>query len=320
MLAGCGRPGASAPTATVVATRTANTPRGPVTIPANPQRLVAIYSHDLANALALGLAVIAGPGENGQPGAPFPPYLVEAFGSRLDSVTRIAYRPELNFEQIASLQPDVILSGIFGPYDPGYEKLDAIASTVTYHYSEGDQYVLVPWQTVLRINGEQFGREAAAEEWISRFEQRAADLRTRLALRWAGTTFAVVEPLSDSVFLYGATSGHMPITLSEKLGLKLADSVSRLLAEAGIQEQGGTRLSLERLGEIDADVLFVLISAGATGTPDRSGFEVMTAQALWATLPAVQSGHVYEITGDIFYESGPMAMAFLDVVERALLP
>jgi ABC-type Fe3+-hydroxamate transport system substrate-binding protein len=45
----------------------------------------------------------------------------------------------------------------------------------------------------------------------------------------------------------------------------------------------------------------------------------VTAQALWATLPAVESGQVYEFTGDIFYESGPMAMAFLDLVERMLL-
>jgi ABC-type Fe3+-hydroxamate transport system substrate-binding protein len=37
------------------------------------------------------------------------------------------------------------------------------------------------------------------------------------------------------------------------------------------------------------------------------------------TRTAVQAGHVYEFTGDVWYESGPMVMAFLDVVERALL-
>ncbi len=321
-LGACGASGeqAAAPTATVAATRIAETPRGSVTIPANPQRVVALFTHDLANALVLGLAVIAGPGETGQPDAPFPPYLVEMFGARLDSLTRIAYQPELNFEQIAALQPDVILSGIFGNYDPGYEKLDAIAPTVTYRYSEGEQFVLVPWQTVLRINGEQFGREAAAEEWIARFDARAADLRARLVTRWAGATFAVVGPAPEGVYVYGSAAGHIPITLSEKLGLKVADSVNALLAETGIQAQGGTTISFERLGDIDADILFVPISAGADGKPNRSEFEALTAQPLWSTLPAVRAGHVYEFTGDIFYESGPMAMAFLDVVERALLP
>lgn len=319
LITGCG-PGeqVAAPTATVAATRTATTPRGPVAIPANPQRVVAVYTHDLANALVLGLPVIAGPGEAGQPGAPFPPYLVEMFGAKLDGVTRIAHQPEPNFEQIAALNPDVILAGIFGNYDPGYDKLDAIAPTVTYRYSEGEQFALVPWQTVLRINGEQFGREAAAEEWIARFEQRTSDLRTRLIPRWADATFALVEPAPDGVYVYGTAGGHIPITLSEKLGLSMADSVNALLAEAGIEAQGGTTISYERLGDIDADILFVPISVGADGTPSRTRFEALTAQPLWSTLPAVRAGQVYEFTGDIFYESGPMALAFVDVVERAL--
>jgi ABC-type Fe3+-hydroxamate transport system substrate-binding protein len=111
----------------------------------------------------------------------------------------------------------------------------------------------------------------------------------------------------------------MPKTLSEDLGLVLADSVSRLLADAAQLAQGGAEVSLERLGEIDADILFIPVYAGSDGTPDRSGIEALAERSLWSTLPAVQAGEVYEFTGDITYESGPMAMAFLDVVEESLL-
>jgi iron complex transport system substrate-binding protein len=304
-------------------TRTVDTPRGQVEIPAEPQRVIAIYTHDLANALALGLPVIAGPGTTGQPDAPFPDYLKRMFGEELAGVTPIAYQPEINFEQLAALRPDVILSGIFGDAvdDPGYERLDEIAPTVTYLYSEGEDYSIVPWRPVLRQNGEQFAREAAAEDWISRFEERAADLRERLAPDWSGATYALVLPTPEGVYLSGSEGGHIPDTLSEELGFTLADSVSGLLADAGQLQQGGANVSFERLGELDdADVIFVPVLTGPNGVPDRSGLESLTAQPLWSRLPAVRAGEVHEFTVDIIYESGPMAMAFLDVVEDSLLP
>ena len=310
---------AAAPTPTTEATRTVATPRGSVTIPAHPQRVAALYTHDLENALILGLPVIAGPGEQGRADAPFPPYLVEAFGAQLNGITQIVNRPEINFEQLAALQPDVILSGMFGNLDIGYDKLDAIAPTVTYRYSMGAEFTLMSWQEVLHQNGEQFGREDAAEAWITRFEQRAADLRERLVPEWRGATYAIVEPYGDQFWTYGATGGHTARTLTEELGIELADSVNRLLAEARQRSQGGGAVSYELLGAIDADIIFIPISAGADGTPDRAGVEAVTAQALWATLPAVQAGQVYEFTSDISYESGPMALAFLGLVERALL-
>ena len=300
-------------------THTAETPRGSVIIPANPQRVLTVYTHDLENALILGLPVIAGPGEQGRSDAPFPPYLIEAFGAQLDSITQIVHRPEINFEQLAALEPDVILSGMFGNMDIGYDKLDAIAPTVTYRYSEGAEFTLVPWREVLRQNGVQFRREDEAENWITRFEQRAGDLRERLVPEWHGATYAIIAPSGDQFWTYGATSGHTARTLSEELGIELADSVNRLLAAASQRSQGGGAVSYELMGELDADVLFILVSAGADGTPDRAGVEALTTQALWATLPAVQAGQVHEFTGDIWYESGVTALAFLDIVERTLL-
>ncbi|MEM8529526.1 MAG: ABC transporter substrate-binding protein [Chloroflexota bacterium] len=317
-IVGCGSDEEAA-VSTTGGTHTAETPRGSVIIPANPQRVLTVYTHDLENALILGLPVIAGPGEQGRSDAPFPPYLVEAFGAQLDSITQIVHRPEINFEQLAALQPDVILSGMFGNIDIGYDKLDAIAPTVTYRYSEGEEFTLIPWREVLRQNGVQFQREDEAEDWITRFEQRAGDLRERLVPEWRGATYAIIAPSGDQFWMYGATGGHTARTLSEELGIELADSVNRLLAAASQRSQGGGAVSYELMGELDANVLFILVSAGADGTPDRSGVEALTTQALWATLPAVQAGHVHEFTGDIWYESGVTALVFLDIVEQALL-
>ena len=320
VIMGCGpEEEATVPTATVAATRTVSTPRGSVTIPANPQRVVAIYTSDLENALILGLPLIGGPGEQGVAGATFPPYLIELFGAQLNGMSQIVQRPEINFEQIAALQPDLIFASYFSNFDIGYDRLDAIAPTVTIQHSKDGQNVPRPWQDVLRNSAAQFAREAAAEEWIARFEQRAADLRERLAPRWGGATFAIVDPSSSEIFVTGPQGGHIPSTLSEQLGLVFADSVRTLVAELDLLDSDGASVSYELLGEIDADILFVPVWAGPDGTTDRSGINMLTAQALWATLPAVQAGQVHEFSGDLWYTSGVTAMVFLDVVERTLL-
>jgi iron complex transport system substrate-binding protein len=177
----------------------------------------------------------------------------------------------------------------------------------------------VPWREVLRRNGAQFGREQAAEQWIARFAERAAALRDRVAARYAGATWALAYAEPEQLYLYGPRAGHTAATLTDEVGLRLAPGVERLLAEAGPLTQGGGPVSFERLGELDADIVFVPVSAGPDGRPDRSGVDALIAQPLWASVPAVAAGRVHEFTGDIWYESGPMATAFLDVVERALL-
>lgn len=200
-----------------------------------------------------------------------------------------------------------------------YTALDEIAPVVTYEYSRGENYRSVPWREVLRVNGAQFGREQAAEAWIAAFDAKAAALRERLRADWAGKRWAFVEPYASSFLVFGAESGHAPVTLTSELGLTPAPAVDTLLSEAGGLVRGRAEISYERLRDLDADVVFVLVGADESGATDRSGVEVLESQPLWGSLPAVRNGRVAEFTSDVFGESGLGATAFLDVVEQALL-
>ncbi|WP_300017612.1 ABC transporter substrate-binding protein [Pseudonocardia sp.] len=323
LVAGCAGNGPPAPpTPAGPATRTVTTPRGPVEIPTEPARVVALFTHDTANALVLGLPLIAGASERGVAAAPFPAYVVDAF-PQVKSVARIESQPEVNIEQLAALRPDVIIAGVFGSDTSDaiapYSALEEVAPVVTYEYSRGADFRNVPWREVLRVNGAQFDRSRAAEEWIARFDTEAAALRERLRADWAGRRWAFVEPYASGFLLFGPTSGHAPVTLTDELGLTPAPAVDTLLGEADGLVRGRAEISYERLGVLDADVVFVLLGAGESGDTDRSGVQVLEAQPLWRSLPAVENGHVVELTSDIFGESALGATAFLDVVERALL-
>lgn len=75
VLAGCGAPSVSTPTATVATTKTVTDMYGTVEVPVEPQRVYCTYDDVLACAIALDFPVIAGPGERGSAANPFPMFI-----------------------------------------------------------------------------------------------------------------------------------------------------------------------------------------------------------------------------------------------------
>lgn len=115
---GCGNDDAKEQAAS--STRTIDSNRGPVEVPINPQRIVAIDRIALDTALALGLKPIAA-----APPASETSYL----GDLVNGIETISTPDGINFERIAALEPDLIL-GIDDPfYDDMYGPLANIAPT-----------------------------------------------------------------------------------------------------------------------------------------------------------------------------------------------
>lgn len=70
----------------------------------------------------------------------------------------------------------------------------------------------------------------------------------------------------------------------------------------------------------DADILLIRTDPRpGTAEVDPSAIEQITAQPLWAALPAVRAGDVFTIPGDLFYPSPLTAEANLDWAEANLL-
>ncbi len=69
----------------------------------------------------------------------------------------------------------------------------------------------------------------------------------------------------------------------------------------------------------DVDVLVLRVNNPTNQAPDREQSAGLTGAPLWATLPAVTAGAVFEIPGDLFYTSPLTAEGNLDWAEQNLL-
>ena len=103
----------------------------------------------------------------------------------------------------------------------------------------------------------------------------------------------------------------MPCLVFKDLGLEIPEYAD---------SWDGTVYSLEQLEALsDVDVMFASDAPGADGAiPDP--FAEIEGNALWSALPAVSSGNVVRYDMEMNYGSPSGQYAFLEVVEKALLP
>ena len=313
---GAGEQEAAAPTATTVATRIANHIYGDVELPTNPQRMVAtVLPFVTDHALVLGLPLVGGTGASGNAQAPFPEYQQERHPNEMEGLKKIQGRPEMNFEQIAALNPDCILAP--EPGEDIYERLSGIAPTFVFPYTYeaevgGETVQQFDWKQALREIAEAFGRQQQAEEFLSDYQTRAEDLGTRLTERWGDATFAMIYP-SEQLSVSGYAMQTDALILFGDLGL----------TPAPFMTPSAQTFSLEEIPRLEgADVLMVSVNPradeGSLGR-DREAAAPVLESPLWQQLPAVQNDRVFEVSQEITFVSPLAADAYLDYVEQTLL-
>ena len=222
---------------------------GSTTIESEPQRIVSIGYGEHDGLLSLGVIPIAVRDWYGdQPYATWP-WAQDELG---DATPEVLAGTELNFEQIAALQPDLIMGIASGMTDTDYATLSAIAPTVAQPADYIDYGT--PWDVSLEITGRAVGRPDAAAQVIADTEQLFADARAAHP-EFEGATAAVT-------FFFEAQPG----------AYNSQDIRSRALADLGfvipaaIDEAAGdafyVSISSEDLSLIDTDVV-VWIGSGA---------------------------------------------------------
>jgi iron complex transport system substrate-binding protein len=308
VLTGCGSEDqAAAPTATVAATRIFAGPAGPVEFPANPQRVIPGYTTDVDIALVLDLPLVGVPGARGGAQQALASYHPK---EKLGSVAKVTTSPEPNLEQIAALQPDLILDSYpYQGFEDRYQRFSQIAPTLNFGAEYG-----TGWRPYLRAAAAALGREASAEAFIARYEARVVELRARGAERWPGARVAFITSFEPGTVYLEAGESQPARILRDDLGLLTADAVPATFAEEG-------NISLEELNRFDdADLVIVRVDLLPEGeSRDREVLDVIRRSPLWLRLPAVAKGQVYEYDAELYYDSPLSAMAFLDVVEQKLL-
>ncbi|MFP5068212.1 iron-siderophore ABC transporter substrate-binding protein [Pseudonocardia nantongensis] len=266
---------------------------GSTTIESPPQRVVAVGYNEADFVMALGVQPIAERQFLGdfpfqqRPWLPQPP---------LGPTPQVLDANNVPVEQIAALQPDLIL-GVYSFLDRGtYDALSKIAPTVAQPTEDGTN--AATWDQQTRITGQALGRTEQAEQAIAATQQKF-DAAKQQYPDFAG------KRLSMDFVVEG-----QPINLGTD------DLRAQLFAGLGFEVRPDTQnLSLEQQGQLDGDVIVVM---------GRSKAEAM-ADPVFAAIPAVREGRVAflgdfgtEFAGALGYSS-PLSLPYaIDAVAPQL--
>ncbi len=265
-----GAPTTEAPTTTEPQAHVVVHAMGETEVPGAPTRVVVLDSSFLDASIALGVPPIGA--TEGIAGSGLPAYL----GDVTADIELVGNTTEPNLEQIAAMQPDLIL-GAKVRHEALYDQLSEIAPTVFSESSGTD------WKSQVRITGEALNRSTDAEALLTEFDERAIAVGDEIGAE--GTTAVIVRFIPGQIRLYGpATFSGSVLT---QVGFDLGDK--------GYDPQYGMAIiSSEQIELLDTDVIF------ATNPEAESGGEMATdrgaVEALWSALPAVQSGNQFDIT------------------------
>jgi len=295
-LAACGGSSTSA-TGADGATRTVTDADGTkVEVPVHPARVVAASEPTIDGVLALGMkpvGAIAGRGQSGVPN-----YLADKAGN----VPVIGSVSALNYEAIAKLKPDLILvDGTSVNSDQVLKLLRGIAPTYYAGYAGGD------WREEFGHVADALNLGTEATKIESDYDHQVAAAKKKLT-KYADDTFSIVR----------WQGGSASVILKELLpGQALTDLGLKRPASQDKRGRGHSEpISLENLGQIDADYMFFGTLGGSSqggnqnagGTSDVTGAEKALAEAQkvpgWDQLTAVKEKHVIPVDGSLWTSTG----------------
>lgn len=203
------------------------------------------------------------------------------------------------------LDPDLIIGSI----DENIEQYEKIGTTVFLPYWEGLKTAgpLDKFRSVSKI----FGKEKEAEEWITEYELKVAEAKSKLAgVIKEGETVSIVQFSQKAVYVLAAKGGNYgSSTIYNMLKLPPTESAKNMA-------EGFESISLEVLPEYLGDYVFVYNGdADATNKAMESN--------IWKGIPAVKNGKVY-LYGDNYHDEFVMEDPFslelqLDTIVNLLL-
>lgn len=240
-----------------------------VTIPANPQRVLASYVEDPV--VTLGVTPVAQ--------WSVPNGIQDYLSDKLKDVPTISY--DLPLEAVISFAPDLIIIGSESEVQNGiYDQLNKIAPT----YVLGDA-VYKDWRKTLTTVGELLNKTAEAEQALKDYDQKAADAKEKITGSVAQESAAILWLVQKNFYIVDETRSSGAV-LYDDLGLTLPNLVTEIPVD---KRATWNPISLEKLAELTADHIFLVNSDKAEGSD-------ITNSDIWKGIPAVKAGHVYELS------------------------
>jgi iron complex transport system substrate-binding protein len=258
---------------------------GPVEVPANPTRIVALSN--APNVLALeGKIVGVDEWTNMNP----------LFQEKLEGIEVVS---EENIEKIVELDPDLI---IVGSHSKNIDKMSEIAPTVAYTWGKLDYL-----EQQIEI-GKLLNKEQEAKDWVEDFTTRAEEAGKEIKGKIGeDATVSVFEYDTKSAYAFGNNWARGTELLYQTMKLEMPEKVKENALEPGY-----FALSTEVLPEFAGD--YIVLSKNQDG--DGSFLETQT----WKNIPAVQNNRVIELDTKAITYSDPITLEYLlDVFKKAFL-
>lgn len=216
---------------------------GTVTIPAQPERIATLDANGADNLLALGIQPVVIENWYGD----YPRAVWPWAEDLLEETPVILGRGDVNYELIASAEPDVIMFVWNDLTADDYEQLSRLAPVVAMPDGVGD-YEL-SWDEQALLTGRAIGREALAQEQVDAIRARLSEIAAAHP-DWDGKTVTVAWAADDGSF--GAyTSGDIRVQILTQFGFVNNPAVE----EAADDGAPSVRASAEARDLLEADLL-----------------------------------------------------------------
>lgn len=247
---------------------TVDSEMGEVTVPANPEKVLASYNEDTLIALDQPPVAKWAIGESVQD------YLEED----LADVETVEWT--LPLEQVLRMEPDlIILDHVLDNYEGSYEDYAAIAPTYVLSEEEGSD-----WKVRLQKFGEILGKETEAEQALADYDEKVDAAKEELDENLGDESVAMMWVVGGKYFLF-EENRHSADMIYNELGVE----VPELVKELGQGEAAWNPISLEKLSEMDADHMIIL------GDENDEGIETLKNSNVWNNINAVENDQVYYI-------------------------
>ena len=223
---------------------------GTTVIDAQPVRIVSLSYQNHDNFLALGVVPVGLRRWYGDHPHGVWPWAEAA----LAGSTPVVLEGDINPEQIAALEPDVIEAMWSGLTQEEYDILSQIAPVVAAEAQYGDY--TTPWDVLVETTGRIAGRSDEAAVQLAALRERMAGIAAANP-GWQGQTVATATFWDGSIGI-GAPD-DLAMTLIGSLGLVATEKVRALVQPGAFSVD----ISPEDLSPIDADVLIWFADSGA---------------------------------------------------------
>ncbi|MGW5450528.1 ABC transporter substrate-binding protein [Nocardia sp. NPDC003979] len=272
--------------------------RGETTVTGTPKKIVALGNQWLDSTLALGVVPVGYIDNVSALSKSTPPWTPDS----LKSATALNTQGSVA-EQVAALEPDLILADPFIADQKTYDDLSKVAPTIPALTKDA----VTPWQDQVTALGKVLHKESDATATIKKVDDKIAAITTaNPGLK--GKTFASTWLASPAQLMVLTDPNDGSAKVFTQLGMSIPANLTAQPAN-----QGRLALSPERVDELTADLLLAGYSPGLD--------EKYRQLPGYAELPSVRKGSVvFLTTQEISAINQPSALSvpyMLDKLEPA---